>query len=241
MNTENKAEYIKAEWLAANKLTPKEKYQRLKALCFKIDLSQEVSLEDIALYTTIINSAKKIIGSPSQVNKKLQHLSRLKLKLLGLNLSDLKIILKENFLINVATAAIGIADQAFLKDEMGEDEEKIKQIICTGQRLCFSTACDGTFKVQVRMINLEYPVFSEKEERKLVAYSEILILDVPTGILAITDYFSDIPSKIIHVPPGQYRVCFNLNKQETYIICLAKISSDKQAIKNNIEIPVLEE
>ncbi|WP_131794314.1 hypothetical protein [Fluoribacter gormanii] len=240
MSIENKAEQVRAEWLAINKLNPKEKYKRLKALSFQLDLSEEVSIEDIELYTTIINSAKKISGFPSQLNKKLQQLSYLKLKLLGIELSDLKIILKENFFINVDAAAIGIADQAFLKNETEQNNEKIKQIICQGQRLCFSTASDGTFKVQVRMVNLEYPVFSEKEKKTLVAYSDILTLEVPTGTLVITDHFSVIPEKIIKVPQGQYRVSFNLNKQDSYIICLAKINSGNQIIKNDTEIPVLE-
>lgn len=69
MSIENKAEQVRAEWLAINKLNPKEKYKRLKALSFQLDLSEEVSIEDIELYTTIINSAKKVSGFPSQLNK----------------------------------------------------------------------------------------------------------------------------------------------------------------------------
>lgn len=231
---------MRAEWLAINKLNPKEKYKRLKALSFQLDLSEQISIEDIELYTNIINSAKKIAGFPGQLNKKLQQLSHLRLKLLGMELSDLKIILKENFFMNVEAAAIGIADQAFLKQEMEHDNEKIKQVIRQGQRLCFSTACDGTFKIQVHIVNLDYPVFSEKENKTLIDYSNILILKVPTGILVITDYFSVFPQKIIKVPHGQYRVCFNLNKQDTYIICLAKIRSGNQIIKNETEIPILQ-
>ena len=241
MSIESKIEQVRAEWLAINKLNPKEKYKRLKALSFQLDLSEHVSIEAIELYTNIINSAKKIVGYPSQLNKKLQQLSILKLKLLGIDLSDLKIILKENFSINVMSAAIGIADQAFLKQVIEEDNDLIKQVICQGQRLCFSTASDGTFKIQVRMVNLDYPVFSEKENKTLVAHSDSFTLEVPTGNLVITDYFSVIPKKIIKVPHGQYRVSFNLNKQDTYIICLAKISTGTQIIKNDTEIPTLEE
>ena len=241
MSIESKIEQVRAEWLAINKLNPKEKYKRLKALSFQLDLSEHVSIEAIELYTNIINSAKKIVGYPSQLNKKLQQLSILKLKLLGIDLSDLKIILKENFSINVMSAAIGIADQAFLKQVIEEDNDLIKQVICQGQRLCFSTASDGTFKIQVRMVNLDYPVFSEKENKTLVAHSDSFTLEVPTGNLVITDYFSVIPKKILKVPHGQYRVSFNLNKQDTYIICLAKISTGTQIIKNDTEIPTLEE
>ena len=240
MSIENKAEQVRAEWLAISKLNPKEKYKRLKALSFQLDLSEQMSLEDIELYTNIINSAKKIAGFPGQLNKKLQQLSHLRLKLLGVDLSDLKIILKENFIMNVEAAAIGIADQAFLKQGIEFDKEKIKQVIHLGQRLCFSTAADGSFNVQVRIINLDYPVFPEKENKTLIDYSDILTLEVPTGILTITDSFSVFPQKIIKVPPGQYRVCFNLNKQYNYIICLAKISSENQIIKNETEIPILQ-
>ncbi|CEK11491.1 hypothetical protein [Legionella hackeliae] len=240
MSIPNKTDQVRSEWLAINKLNPKEKYKRLKALSFQLDLSEDLTIEDIELYTTIINSAKKIAGFPSQLNKKLQQLSYLKLKLLGIDLSELKIVLKENFFIDLEAAAIGIADEAFLKYGLEQDQEKIKQVICQGQRLCFSTGCDGTFKVQVRMVNLEYPVFSEKEQKTLIAYSDILTLEVPTGTLVITDYLSEIPEKIIKVLPGQYRVCFNLNKQDTYIICLAKISSRNSCIKNDTEIPVIE-
>lgn len=239
MNIINKTEQVRTEWLAINKLNPKEKYKRLKALSFQLDLSEQISIEDIELYTTIINSAKKIAGFPSQLNKKLQQLSYLRLKLLGIDLSDLKIILKENFFIAVDAASIGIADQAFLTPGIEQDNEKIKQVICQGHRLCFSTSADGTFKIQVRMVNFDYPVFSEKENKTLLVHSDILTLEVPTGTLVFTDYFSVTPEKIIKVPPGQYRVCFNLNKQDTYIICLAKISSGNQIIKNDTEIPIL--
>ncbi|WP_131783781.1 hypothetical protein [Legionella gresilensis] len=235
-----KIEQVRNEWIAINKLKPREKYKRLKALSFQLNLSEQISIEDIELYTSIINSAKKIAGYPSHLNKKLQQLAHLRLKLLGIDLSDLQIVFKENFFINVEAAAIGIADQAFLQQEIKFNNEEIKQIISQGERLCFSTAADGTFKVQVRIVNLDYPVFSKKESKTLIAYSDILSLQVPTGALVITDYFSIIPEKIINVPSGDYRICFNLNNQGTYIICLAKINSSNQLINNDTDIPRLE-
>ncbi|STX51457.1 Uncharacterised protein [Legionella busanensis] len=240
MSIENKNEQVRNAWVAINKLKPKEKYKRLKALSFQLDLSEQISLEDIELYAAIINSAKKIAGYPSHLNKKLQQLAHLRLKLLGIDLSDLQIVFKESFFINVEAAAIGIADLAFLQQEIELNNEEIKQVISQGERLCFSTAADGTFKVQVRIVNLEYPVFSEKENKNLVAYSDILTLQLPTGALVITDYFSITPEKTIKVPSGQYRVCFNLNKQGTYIICLAKINSETEIINNDTDIPTLE-
>jgi hypothetical protein len=43
------------------------------------------------------------------------------------------------------------------------------------------------------MVNLEYPAFPEREYKKFVYFSDILLLDVPTGTLIISDYLSSIP------------------------------------------------
>jgi hypothetical protein len=240
MTNKRNFEQVKSEFSKINQLNPKEKYRKFKELSFKLEIHDQLSLEEIELYKQVIESAKKIVGFPGSLNKKLQQLSGLRLKHLGIKLEDLKTILKINFDITLNTAVVGLADKLYFSLNINDHMKEVALLISQGKCLFFSTGYDGIVKIQVRVVNLEYPVFSVKEQKTLLGCSETLDLDMPTGTLVIGDYISDIPQKVIEIPPGQYRVCFNLDKGENYIICMAKITSENRQITNNPEIPHIE-
>ncbi|EHL31013.1 hypothetical protein [Legionella drancourtii] len=83
-------------------------------------------------------------------------------------------------------------------------------------------------------------MFTEREYNKLIDFSDLFILDVPTGTITITDYLFNEPAAKIEILPGQYRVSLYFDDKGTYFICLARLMPEINLIENKVSIPQLE-
>jgi hypothetical protein len=74
--------------------------------------------------------------------------------------------------------------------------------------LAFSTGGDGTFSLQLRQIEASEPVLSPKEYKLIGPSTKPLVLNFPSGVIAVGDYGA-LDSQFAHrqtVKPGAYKV-----------------------------------
>jgi hypothetical protein len=102
-------------------------------------MSEQLTVDEINLYTKIVESARKIMGFPGILNKKLQELIQHRIRQLGVDLSSIKNLVKKDVPVTLASATVGIADEQFVNDTYEDNNKALEQIIAQGKRLFFST------------------------------------------------------------------------------------------------------
>lgn len=245
MSSSDYFEKIQSEWKRIQALAPKDKYKELKNLCMGLTIPEDVTLSHIHFYSHLIRTAKKTVGDPSVLNKKLQLFYAAQLKLLNVDISTLEILFKKNYKIDVNTATVGLGDIEYMH-QLGESNSgDVSALMAQGKRLFFSTGSDGLMPIQIRVVNLEYPVFSQKESACFSAYSEVYTIHLPSGNLVLTDYLNPEVQVKVALASGYYRVCINVyvnpnTENSVYYICLAKITTSPEVIQNPVEIQTLE-
>ncbi len=227
-------------WNNIQTLPAKEKYKQLKALAYCIGPSDNPNIEEIDFISMIYRKVINIKGFPGTLTTTLNQLNLLRLKTMGIDPNSIKINLKKNIKMTIDTATIGFGDQQWQGKKY---YDKIDELVKQGHRIFFSTGADGTYHVQIRIIDAPFPVLSVKEYRRIGESSNIYYLKINSGKLTLTDYLGE--QACIDITPGNYKVCIYVyslhNKEFSYYICLAKSEKFQSNKVSNDVIPVLQE
>jgi hypothetical protein len=216
------------EWNNLSSLVPKDKYEKIKELAHQIVeevKNNQFAEADIDTYIKILNQAIKVSGFPQKYLKTQAMLISKKLVLSG---DDKAEIVSKNFhVVNVEGGMISVGDPSIESSTTLNDfsNKSLLEITNQGKRLYFSTGGDGSFEVQLRIVKAHEPVLSEKEYKLVLGSTEMIILEVPSGVIAVGDIGSLDKSELkATVGPGNYKVCAYLfdthnNFRAYYVVC----------------------
>jgi hypothetical protein len=239
------SESLLNETKKASTLSYRERSVRLKALGFQAinayKSAPEPILEDIKRYIETLRIVLQMPHPPSSYNMWLSKMTVSYLQLIGCE--NPKVLLKKSASILLESATVGFGDRSFevLPDLItGRDEQFIEQIN-SGKCYFFSTGSDGEAKLQIRIIESQEPVLSTKEYKSVISTSPRVILQLPTGHLAIDDglIVQGFPSPIVFdIAPGNYKsqvyLCRFRGHLFYYYIVLAK--TDEKAVNQEHDI-----
>jgi len=235
---------ITRDWNDAQDLPPRQKYAALRKLCNDIVSvvdHQELNLEQIDLYTRMLNSNIRVVGFPERFTSARAKLVFKRLALLGINPEHIQTIAKKVGTVNTESACIGAGDPSMLRSD---DRCADTSTMTEKRRLLFGVGADGKYRVELRIVNCSQPVLTLKEYKQLSSATDIVQINVPAGIINVSDSIAANASGAfsINVEAGLYNLCAYLlmNRAGTgkHLVIAAKAESK---IDNLIsEIPSLD-
>ena len=239
------SEFLLNETKKASTLPYRERSVRLKALGFQAinayKAAPEPNLEDIKKYIDVLRIVTQMPYPPSSYNMWLAKMTVSYLQLIGYE--DSKPLLKKSASILLESGTVGFGDRSFevsIDQVTGKYKEYI-DLINEGKCYFFSTGSDGEAKFQIRIIDFPEPVLSVKEYKSVISTSACVILQVPTGRLAISDglMIKGIASPFeFDIAPGNYKsqvyLCRFRGHVFSYNIVLAK--TNEKAVNQEYDV-----
>lgn len=186
----------------------------------------------LRLYMVIARETALVHSFPQDERKKLAQITARWLSVTGAGEHTVLDRSKGKVALETATFALGDVGLAPDAKEQASYEAQMKQLMTRGQRLCFGTGYDGLFKAEIRVIEGREPVLSEKEYKKLNSSTPSVVLEAPTGRIALADYaimagpWSGEPewdSVVIETASGNYKACafgFSTSRSNSVIAVL---------------------
>lgn len=221
---------IQNEWKKIQTLDIRSKHKAMRTLFHDIYTSykkEAVNVEQLKFYIKVV---KQIIQAPNFPDQALRFHSKLIADWLNLTGNkNVEIISKITGKIPVETATIAIADPSYFDiDEVRKDYayQNYPQLINQGKFFIFGTGADGTYNVQLRVVDALEPVLTQKEFRYVKDSTESVIIHIPSGFITVADpCFLDNEKYYLstRITPGNYKICvylFHIPKkiQSFYII-----------------------
>lgn len=236
---------IQQDWKNIQSTEIKSRYKAMRGIAN--DICNAYKGEDDAsrlqFYMDVLKQINKVHNMP-RCKTALSKITALWLELTGN--ANAKIIKKILGKINVETATIAIGEPSYSKEALGAYEnyadQKILNLINQGKLFIFGTGYDGEQNIQIRVVDSFEPVLSAKEYKCILNATETLIINIPTGTLAVADpYFLDMEKErlLINVEPGNYKVCvyhfYIDSKVDSFYIALCK--ADEEAKNTLTKLP----
>ncbi|WP_419421361.1 hypothetical protein ACNVED_14965 (plasmid) [Legionella sp. D16C41] len=226
---------IKQEWESLQSLGIKIRFKLMRTLAHNIcELFKKniTELHQLEFYIDVLKQVNLIHDVP----RFKRTLSKMIAKWLDLKgFTSAKISKKKSGTINTETSTVAIGDPYYLTNIIKAynhySEKNILALINEAQSYVFSTGYDGLLNIQIRIINSVEPVLLDKEYKYIWNATEIGIISIPTGTLAVADpCFLDVKNNrlCINIEPGNYKVCVYLiqSKIESFYIVLCKTDQE---------------
>lgn len=239
-----KADELWQDTLAALKLPARERFAALKQIGFKVVSSfkdtKDPTLEELQCYAQILRVVVKMPSPPPQLSLCLPKIIAKTLTLMGCE--NPSILLKKSSTIFLTSAMIAVGDMSY-----ATTEDFSLKLINEGKMYAFGTGSDGEYPIQVRVVNAPEPVLATKEYKRVLGVSPLVILNFPTGQLAVDNgVITSSPPITVSIEPGIYKCqvfIFDPSKANDdsdfyYYIVLSK--TDKEAVNDEKEIVTLE-
>jgi len=176
----------------------------------------------------------------------LSQIALARFKLLGI--AEPKIIKKKNLIISTDSASFTICDAHSNSYSLFETKEQILSRMNMGEYYTFSTAADGVYNMQLRLVDGPEPMLASKEYKRVEESGSEVIIQIPSGLVTVSDGFIDedeIESQSLasvvtmKVPPGFYKIrVFVLifpNDDSSYYIVFAPTDKLSQNALADIE------
>lgn len=187
--------------------SPRERFKILKQIGFealeKFNSSKDPSVDDLKNYREIFTIVKTVPAISNKFQIALTKIINKYLLLLGCD--NPKILLKKSTTIVLDSATIAIGDKSYSTDT-SEALDEI-ELINAGKIYSFGTGSDGTFNVQLRVVEAPEPVLTSKEYKNVVGASPTIFLTFPSGKVAVDDYGISSSNNQIEetIIPGNYK------------------------------------
>lgn len=170
----------------------------------------------LRLYMDIARETALVHSSPQDERRKLTLITARWLTVTGAG--EHSVLARSKGKVALETATFGLGDVGLAPDVMDQpwSDAEMVALMSKGQRLFFGTGFDGLLRSELRIIDGPEPVLSEKEYKKLSSSTPTVILEAPTGRIALADYalmtkpWSPGPERdwdlvVIEAPPGNYK------------------------------------
>lgn len=232
------------EWNDCLKLSPKDKYRKIQDIAYQVsreDYVNSIPSTDIDLSINIINQATKVDGYPQKYAKGLALLIAKKLSLTGDDKAE--IVSKKSGQVTTESGIIRIGDPS-LENSINLsdfDDQNLLEVTNQAKRLYFSTAGDGTFEVQLRLIKATEPVLTPKGYKLVAGSTDTVVLQIPSGNISIGDILVSENDLSMTIPVGNYKVCaylFATREFRSYYVVFT--ATDSPAVNQSTRVSVLE-
>lgn len=214
---------LKQELGKAQKLPIRERLKAFRAIEYKVEMAfkntEHPTIADLDVYIDILRILFKSPCPTFSLNKNLSKIIAKRLSLLGCETP--KILLKKSSSMPVDGGSIAVGDLAYavdidqlIADTKSTEENPIKfhlytlDLINKGHMYIFGTGGDGYHNFQLRIIEAPEPVLNAKEYKLVMDSSPLVVLDFPSGKLAIHDSFiyKNFPCPLqVDIVPGRYK------------------------------------
>lgn len=237
---------IQQAWETIQSLAIKDRYKAMRGIandiCDAYKNEEAIDASKLQFYMDVLKQINKIHNIP-RCRITLTKITALWLEITGN--ANAKIIKKIHGKINVATGTMAIGDISYSREVLSVyadyTDQKILNIINQGDFFIFATGSDGRQNIQIRLVDSLEPVLSTKEYKCILNATETLIINVPTGVLLVTDpCFLDVEKNrlLFHVEPGNYKVCvyhFYIHlKIDSFYIALCKTDEEVKNILTKV-------
>jgi hypothetical protein len=198
-------------WNYLQTLSPREKYAEAKRLAFAIKEATSVNQipqSEIDEAIEVFNKCLRLQGGNPQMNMVRSKLIMAKQK--GTDRDQINIISKLPLVIGVESGTLLVADPDREKEfELVHfDTIECVKIMNKGQGLVWSTGGDGTFDIQLRLVEASEPMLMPKEYKLVTGSTDTIVVEVKSGKLTVGDFgLLQEQNKWLTVEPGNYKVC----------------------------------
>lgn len=235
-----KAEIFWEKTQNALKLEARQRFKELKKLAYEVTAviksSKDLTVADLKTYTSILRIVLKVPAISPSFNLLFAKVMNKYLAAIGCE--NPQVLIKKSTKINLITGSIAIGDQFYA---IGFTEKFPNEIdlINSGKSYIFFAEDYGFVNIQVRVIDVIEPILSTKEYKRVMAASPAVILNFPSGKLAIDDgYIEEAPPIVIDIAPGNYKCqvyLFSLARdQHSFYIVLSK--TEEKAVNSEKEV-----
>ncbi len=200
----------------------------------------EAGLEDpdtLRLYMDIARQTAQIHAFPQDERRKLSLITGRWLTVTGAG--EHTVLARAKGKADTETATFGLGDIGLAPDaaDSASYDDQMVDCMAKGQRLYFGTGYDGTIKAEIRIIEGVEPVLTPKEYAKLTTSTPSMVLEAPTGRIALSDHahmtepWTRQPlgnSVVIETAPGNYKTCvfgFSTPRWDSVIAILCRTES----------------
>lgn len=224
---------VEASWSAIEALSGKEKQDKLRDLCFQLDVFYPESIEACDRNIEILNAAIERQISPERLAVSLALCLRARARLLDAGEPQITFVQEADISIESGTISLGC--QPF---DSALDAETLQQ---QGQRVFYGTGGDGLLTLQIRVMDNPHPLLANDEYAYLRAASRVATLDLPQGHLSVTDFVSPTPLDEFSIPPGRYNVMtFTVEPSPNFLSQVIVLTPTTDAINNHTNIDNIE-
>jgi hypothetical protein len=166
------------------------------------------SLEILKVYEDILRGGLASFYFKNKIVVTIAKIHQKKLEILGIK--KISVLQKQKGIVAVDSGTICILDSShpYAKDTLPLDFDVI-DTMKKGHILCFGTAGDGLFNVEIRVVDSPEPLLIQKEMKKVIGgSSRPFILSVPEGTIWAYDCLCGIKEQRVElkVQPGLYKV-----------------------------------
>ena len=170
----------------------------------------------LRLYMDIARETALVHSSPQDERKKLALITARWLTVTGAG--EHTVLAQRKGKVALETATFGLGNVGLAPDAVDQpwSDGQMVKLMTKSQRLFFGTGFDGLLKAEIWVIDGTAPVLLAKEYKKLSSSTPSVVLQAPTGRIALADYalmtepWSADPiwdSVVIEAPPGNYKAC----------------------------------